>query len=87
MSLDVALRVGPRTSTLWSQSTSSNSKWHLGEVTVGSVPQDFNIVIQFTGKLAHGDYFAIDDIEFTNCSLPGKPSAQWDTKKKKEKKR
>lgn len=70
--LDVVLRVGPRTTALSRISSSTNRKWLLSEVTVGSVPLDFNILFQVPGKLEDGEYFAIDDIDFISCFLPGK---------------
>lgn len=79
--MDVALKVGPRITTL--SRLGSNSRWQLGEVTVGRVPPDFNILFEVYGELEEGEYFAIDDIDFINCSLPGKPSAQLERERKK----
>lgn len=77
MQLDVVLRVGPRTTTLWRlDSASSYERWYLGEVTVGRVPQDFSIQFEASREFTWSGQFAIDDVVFTNCSLPGKPCAQ-----------
>lgn len=81
------LRVGPRNTTLCSLSPSGHNRWVFGEVTVGRVPRDFNILFQVSGKLKDDEYFAIDDIDFTNCSLPGKASSQWNEKIRKRKER
>lgn len=77
MQLDVVLRVGPRTTTLWRlDSDSRYERWYLGEVTVGRVPQDFSIQFEASREFTWPGQFAIDDVVFTNCSLPGKPCAQ-----------
>lgn len=78
MYLDVVLRVGARTTTLLRLSEHAASSWVLCEVTVGRVPQDFNILFEASREFDHGEYLAIDDIDFSNCSLPGKPWAQWE---------
>lgn len=76
MYLDVVLRVGARTTALLSISKHTSSRWVFCEVTVGRVPRDFNILFEASREFDHGEYFAIDDIDFSNCSLPGKPCAQ-----------
>lgn len=78
MYLDVVLRVGARTTTLLSMTKHTSNRWVFGEVTVGRVPQDFNILFQASREFDRDEYFAIDDIDFSNCSLPGKPCAQCD---------
>ncbi|XP_075875933.1 MAM and LDL-receptor class A domain-containing protein 1 [Nelusetta ayraudi] len=70
MYLDVVLRVGARTTTLLRLSEHAASSWVLCEVTVGRVPQDFNILFEASREFDHGEYLAIDDIDFSNCSLP-----------------
>lgn len=81
MFLDVVLRVGPRSTTLLRLTEETHNKWQLGQVTLGRVPQDFNILFQVSGMLEDNEYFAIDDIDFTNCFLPGKTPAQLEKKK------
>lgn len=78
MYLDVVLRVGARTTTLLSMTKHTSSRWVFCEVIVGRVPQDFNILFEASREFDHDEYFAIDDIDFSNCSLPGKPCAQCD---------
>lgn len=79
MYLDVVLRVGARTTTLLSISERTGHTWVFREVAVGRVPRDFNILFEASREFDDDDeYFAIDDIDFSNCSLPGKPCAQWE---------
>lgn len=75
--LNVVLRVGPRTTTLWWLSGNHAEKWHHGEVTVGRVPVDFNILFEASRSFIKPGHVAIDDVFFTNCTSPGKPPARW----------
>lgn len=73
--LNVVLKEGPRTTTLWWLSGSHADLWHHGEVTVGRMPQDFTILFEASRTFTKPGHIAIDDIDFTNCTLPGRPPA------------
>lgn len=73
--LNVVLKEGPRTTTLWWLSGSHADLWHHGEVTVGRMPQDFTILFEASRTFTKPGHIAIDDIDFTNCTLPGRPHA------------
>nr|XP_046265191.1 MAM and LDL-receptor class A domain-containing protein 1 isoform X2 [Scatophagus argus] len=68
--LNVVLMEGSRITTLWWLSGSHDDLWHSGEVTVGRVPQDFNILFKASRTFTKTGHIAIDDIDFTNCTLP-----------------
>ncbi|KAK2822608.1 hypothetical protein Q5P01_022673 [Channa striata] len=69
--LNVLLKEGPRTTTLWWLSGNHGDSWQRGEVTVGRVPQDFTILFEASRTFNKPGHTAIDDIAFTNCTLPG----------------
>lgn len=68
--LNVLLKEGSRTTTLWWQSGNHGNLWQHGEVTVGRNPQDFTILFEATRTYNKPGHIAIDDIDFTNCTLP-----------------
>lgn len=69
--LNVVVREGTQETMLWWQSVSHEDVWQPGIVTVGRMPQDFSITFEGTRNLNQPGHIAIDDISFTNCSLPG----------------
>ncbi|XP_068593728.1 MAM and LDL-receptor class A domain-containing protein 1 isoform X2 [Cebidichthys violaceus] len=68
--LNVLLNEGSRTTALWWLSGDHGDSWHHGEVTVGRVPQDFTIRFEASRTFTRPGHVAIDDIGFTNCTLP-----------------
>lgn len=68
--LSVLLKEGSRTTTLWWLSGNHGDLWQHGEVTVGRIPQDFTILFAASRTLNSPGHIAVDDVEFTNCSLP-----------------
>ncbi|XP_076601190.1 MAM and LDL-receptor class A domain-containing protein 1 [Chaetodon auriga] len=68
--LNVVLKEGSTTSTLWWLSGNHGDLWHHGEVTVSRVPKDFTILFEASRTFIKPGHIAIDDIDFTNCSLP-----------------
>ncbi|XP_062284207.1 MAM and LDL-receptor class A domain-containing protein 1 [Scomber scombrus] len=68
--LNVLLKDGSRTTTLWWQSGNHGDLWQHGEVTVGRTPQDFTILFEASRTFNKPGHIAIDDIDFTNCTLP-----------------
>ncbi|TKS79616.1 LDL-receptor class A domain-containing protein 2 Skeletal organic matrix MAM and [Collichthys lucidus] len=69
--LNVVLRERSRTTTLLWLSGNHGDFWHHGEVTVGRLPQDFVILFEGSGAFNKPGHIAIDDVDFTNCTLPG----------------
>lgn len=67
----MVLKEGPRATTLWWPSDTREDSWHHGEVTVGRMPQDFTILFEASRAFTKPGHLAIDDIDFTTCSLPG----------------
>lgn len=70
--LNVVLKEGPTTTRLWWLSGSHKDLWHRGEVTVGRNPEDFTILFEASRTFTKPGHIAIDDIDFTNCTLPGR---------------
>ncbi|XP_044077011.1 MAM and LDL-receptor class A domain-containing protein 1 isoform X2 [Siniperca chuatsi] len=68
--LSVVLKEGSRTTTLWWLSGNHGDLWQHGEVTVGRMPQDFTILFEASRSFTKPGHIAIDDIDFTNCTLP-----------------
>nr|XP_033506790.1 MAM and LDL-receptor class A domain-containing protein 1 [Epinephelus lanceolatus] len=68
--LTVLLKEGARTTALWWLSGNHRDSWHHGEVTVGRIPQDFNILFEASRAFNSRGHIAVDDIDFTNCTLP-----------------
>ncbi|XP_038573588.1 MAM and LDL-receptor class A domain-containing protein 1 [Micropterus salmoides] len=68
--LSVALNGGSRTTTLWWLSGNHGDLWHHAEVTVGRMPQDFTVLFEASRTFTKPGHIAIDDIDFTNCTLP-----------------
>lgn len=69
--LNVVLKERSRTTTLLWLSGSHGDFWHHGEVTVGRLPQDFVILFEGSRAFNKPGHIAIDDVDFTNCTLPG----------------
>lgn len=70
--LNVVLKEDSRTTTLWWLSGNPGDWWHHGEVTVGRIPQDFTILFEGSRTFTKPGHISIDDIDFTNCTLPGR---------------
>ncbi|AWP03839.1 putative apical endosomal glycoprotein-like [Scophthalmus maximus] len=68
--LNVVLKEGSRSTTLWWLSGSQGNRWHHGEVTVGRIPAQFTILFKASRTFNKPGHMAIDDIDFTNCTLP-----------------
>lgn len=69
--LDVVMREGSQATTLWRQTVGHEDVWRPGIVLVGRMPQDFSITFEGSRTFNKRSHVAIDDISFTNCSLPG----------------
>lgn len=67
----MVLKEGSRSTTLWWLSGSQGNRWHHGEVTVGRIPAQFTILFKASRTFNKPGHMAIDDIDFTNCTLPG----------------
>lgn len=70
--LNVLLKEGSRTTSLWWLTGNHRDVWHHGEVTVGRIPQDFTILFEAFRTFNRPGHVAVDDIDFTNCTLPGR---------------
>lgn len=70
--LNVLLKEGSRTTRLWWLSGNQGDLWQHSEVTVGRIPQDFTILFEASRSFDTPGYIAIDDVDFTNCTLPGR---------------
>ncbi|XP_078144006.1 apical endosomal glycoprotein-like [Centroberyx gerrardi] len=68
--LKVLLKEGSRSTPLWWLSGNRGDSWRHGEVTVGRTPQDFTILFAATRTFSQLGDIAIDDIDFSNCTLP-----------------
>uniref|UniRef100_A0AAQ5YK66 MAM domain-containing protein n=1 Tax=Amphiprion ocellaris TaxID=80972 RepID=A0AAQ5YK66_AMPOC len=68
--LHVLLKENSRTTTLWWLSGNHGDLWKRGEVTVGRVTQDFSVLFEASRTFNHPGHIAIDDVDFTNCTLP-----------------
>ncbi|KAK1879509.1 MAM and LDL-receptor class A domain containing protein 1 [Dissostichus eleginoides] len=68
--LKVLLHDGSRTTALWWLSGNHGDVWRHGEVTVGRIPVAFTILFEASRTFNRPGHMAIDDIGFTNCSLP-----------------
>ncbi|XP_051809634.1 apical endosomal glycoprotein-like [Acanthochromis polyacanthus] len=68
--LHVLLKEDSRTTTLWWLSGNHGDLWKHGEVTIGRVSQDFSILFEASRTFNHPGHIAIDDLDFTNCTLP-----------------
>ncbi|XP_074507832.1 MAM and LDL-receptor class A domain-containing protein 1 [Sebastes fasciatus] len=68
--LNVLLKEDSRTTALWWLYGNHDDLWHHGEVTVGRIPQDFTILFEASRTFMWPGHIAIDDIDFTNCTLP-----------------
>lgn len=73
--LNVLLKEGSRITTLWWQLGNHGDVWQHGKVTVGRTPQDFTILFEASRTFNKPGHIAIDDIDFTNCTLPGRLTA------------
>nr|XP_020447005.1 MAM and LDL-receptor class A domain-containing protein 1-like isoform X2 [Monopterus albus] len=68
--LNVLLKEGSRTTTLWWLSGNNGDFWQHAEVMVGRIPQDFTVLFEASRTFNKPGHIAIDDIDFTNCTLP-----------------
>ncbi|TNM98369.1 hypothetical protein fugu_014615 [Takifugu bimaculatus] len=68
--LDVVMREGSQVTTLWRQTVGHEDVWRPGIVIVGRMPQDFSITFEGSRTFNKRGHVAIDDISFTNCTLP-----------------
>ncbi|TWW73586.1 LDL-receptor class A domain-containing protein 2 Skeletal organic matrix MAM and [Takifugu flavidus] len=68
--LDVVMREGSQVTTLWRQTVGHEDVWRPGIVIVGRMPQDFSITFEGSRTFNKHGHVAIDDISFTNCTLP-----------------
>ncbi|XP_069014100.1 apical endosomal glycoprotein [Embiotoca jacksoni] len=68
--LNVLLKVGSRTTPLSRLPGNHGDSWHHGEVTVGRIPHDFTILFEASRTFNKPGHIAIDDVDFTNCTLP-----------------
>ncbi|KAG7228996.1 hypothetical protein INR49_013229 [Caranx melampygus] len=68
--LNVLLKEGSRSTTLWWLSGSHGDRWQHGTVTLGGIPQDFIVLFEASRTFNNPGHIAIDDIAFTNCTLP-----------------
>ncbi|XP_034743360.1 MAM and LDL-receptor class A domain-containing protein 1 [Etheostoma cragini] len=68
--LNVMLKEGSRTTSLWWLTGNHGDVWHHGEVMVGRIPQDFTILFEASRIFNRPGHIAVDDIDFTNCTLP-----------------
>ena len=70
--LQVVLRTGSRDTPLWWLSGDQGDHWRHGEVRVARVPHLFSILFEAARSFSHLGDVAIDDISFSNCTLPGR---------------
>lgn len=75
--LNVVMIEGTQATTLWWQSGSHEDVWQAAVVTVGRMPQDFSITFEGSRTFNKPGHVAIDDITFSNCSLPGSSLQHW----------
>ncbi|KAM4557404.1 apical endosomal glycoprotein [Fundulus diaphanus] len=68
--LNVLLKEASRTTTLWWLAGYNGDAWHHSKVVIGRTPQDFALLFQASGNFDKLGHVAVDDINFTNCSLP-----------------
>ncbi|XP_018531715.2 MAM and LDL-receptor class A domain-containing protein 1 [Lates calcarifer] len=68
--LSVQIKAGSRSTTLWRLSGSHRDQWQHGEVTIGRIPKDFTILFEASRTFNKPGHITIDDIDFTNCTLP-----------------
>ncbi|XP_054624893.1 MAM and LDL-receptor class A domain-containing protein 1 [Dunckerocampus dactyliophorus] len=68
--LRVLLDESSRTTVLWWQSVGGEDMWLHGEVEVGRTHRDFIILFEATRTFSKLGHIALDDINFTSCSLP-----------------
>lgn len=68
------MRGGPQVTILWWQTINHEDHkdvWLPGVVRVGRVTQSFSITFEGSRTFLNSGHVAIDDISFTNCTLPG----------------
>ncbi|CAL8279708.1 unnamed protein product [Lota lota] len=68
--LQVVLKTGSRSTPLWWLSGDQGDHWHHGEVLVARTPHEFSILFEAARSFSHLGDIAIDDISFSNCTLP-----------------
>lgn len=72
----MVLKEDSRTTTLLWLSGNHENVWRHGEVTVGRMPRDFTVLFEACRTFINPGHVAIDDIDFINCTLPGKLAVQ-----------
>ena len=70
----VVLGTDSRSTPLWWLSGDQGNHWLHGEVRVARVPHQFSISFEAVRSFSHLGDVAIDDISFSNCTLPGRPT-------------
>ncbi|XP_014854147.1 PREDICTED: MAM and LDL-receptor class A domain-containing protein 2-like [Poecilia mexicana] len=73
--LKVLLKKGPRITTLWWLAGNSGDLWQHSNVVIGRVPHDFTLLFEASTNFNKPGHVAVDDIDFTNCSLPAEPQS------------
>lgn len=73
--LKVLLKEGPRITTLWWLAGNNGDLWQHSNVVIGRIPQDFTLLFEASTNFNKPGHVAVDDIDFTNCSFPGRPLA------------
>ena len=66
------LETGSRATPLWWLSGDQGDRWRHGEVRVARTPRQFSILFRAARHFSHLGDIAIDDISFSNCTLPGR---------------
>ncbi|KAK5602804.1 hypothetical protein CRENBAI_025076 [Crenichthys baileyi] len=68
--LKVLLKEGSRITTLWWLAGSNEDLWQYSKVIIGRIPQHFSLLFEGSSNFNKLGYVAVDDLDFTNCSLP-----------------
>ncbi|XP_015227028.1 PREDICTED: MAM and LDL-receptor class A domain-containing protein 1-like [Cyprinodon variegatus] len=68
--LNVLIKDGSRITNLWWLAGNKGNLWQHGKVMIGRIPQDFALLFEASRNFNEPGYVAIDDVDFTNCSLP-----------------
>lgn len=70
--LNVLLKEGSRITTLWWLARNNDNLWHHSNVMIGRIPRDFTLLFEASSNFNKPEYVAVDDVDFTNCSFPGR---------------
>ncbi|MEQ2262193.1 hypothetical protein XENORESO_000720, partial [Xenotaenia resolanae] len=68
--LKVLLKEGSRITTLWWLAGGNEDLWQYSKVIIGRIPQHFSLLFEGSSNFNKLGYVAVDDLDFTNCSLP-----------------